>query len=702
MKSHGRKLLAAFAALALLSTINRQLSTAWAQGTAFTYQGQLQNNGALANGNFDLKFTLFKTNINGTAVAGPVTNSDVGISNGLFTVTIDFGGAVWNGETNWLEIAVETNGGSPFTKLSPRQQVTPTPYAITAENLGSGGLSGTYGGMVTLNNSSNQFTGAFTGDGSNLTNVNAATLGGLNASNFWQLGGNTPASGSQIVGTLNSQSFDLYAGGVRAMRLVLRTDASGQYSNAPNVIGGSSVNVVKASVVGATVGGGGGMDTNGISYPNQVNADFGTISGGLSNSVSSLATYGYVGGGYQNSAVSFASTVGGGKLNYSSFDYTTVAGGFNNTAGGFSNGGSTVAGGANNSATGDYSAVGGGYSNSVGGVGSFIGGGGYDGTVAAGNFVNANAATIGGGLGNQIPSGSRYAFIGGGASNSASAYFAAVVAGSSNAASAQGAFVGGGGADGVHAPGSLSPNGNRADAGGAVVTGGWGNEAFGLDSTVGGGYENRAGGEYSTVAGGYNNYATGAGSFAAGNNANAGYDGSFAWSDGSAYTTATASDQFVARASGGFFFYTGTGSGGATLAAGTTSWTALSDRNAKKNFQSVDTVAVLNKLAGIPIEQWNYKWEGDTDTPNIGPMAQDFKAAFYPGRDDKGISTLEFDGVELAAIQGLNEKLEAGGQKAEARIQKLEAENAELKEENDSLEKRLGALEQIVLKQKTN
>jgi uncharacterized coiled-coil protein SlyX len=43
--------------------------------------------------------------------------------------------------------------------------------------------------------------------------------------------------------------------------------------------------------------------------------------------------------------------------------------------------------------------------------------------------------------------------------------------------------------------------------------------------------------------------------------------------------------------------------------------------------------------------------------PNIGPMAQDFKAAFYPGRDDKGISTLEFDGVELAAIQGLNQKL---------------------------------------------
>jgi len=72
-------------------------------------------------------------------------------------------------------------------------------------------------------------------------------------------------------------------------------------------------------------------------------------------------------------------------------------------------------------------------------------------------------------------------------------------------------------------------------------------------------------------------------------------------------------------------------------------------------------------------------------------MAQDFKAAFYPGRDDKSISTLEFDGVELAAIQGLNEKVE-----------QLNAENEQLKLKNDSMEKRLQALEQMVLKQKSN
>ena len=75
------------------------------------------------------------------------------------------------------------------------------------------------------------------------------------------------------------------------------------------------------------------------------------------------------------------------------------------------------------------------------------------------------------------------------------------------------------------------------------------------------------------------------------------------------------------------------------------------------------------------MQQWNYKWEKDGDVPDIGPMAQAFKAAFYPGRDDKRITTLEFDGVELAAIQGLNQKLEQKEKEItdlRARLEKLE------------------------------
>jgi len=90
----------------------------------------------------------------------------------------------------------------------------------------------------------------------------------------------------------------------------------------------------------------------------------------------------------------------------------------------------------------------------------------------------------------------------------------------------------------------------------------------------------------------------------------------------------------------------------------------------------------------IVLQTRNYKWEKDSDVPNIVPMAQDFKHAFYPGRNDKGISTLEFDGVELAAIQGLNQKLN----EKDAEIQKLKGKAAEV----DSLAKRLSDLEKVV------
>ena len=109
-----------------------------AQGTAFTYQGQLQNNGSPASGTYNLTFSLFNISSGGSVVAGPVTTNGVIVTNGLFTVLVDFGPGVFTGQTNWLAIGVETNGVSSFTTLNPRQELTPTPYAIlanTASNL---------------------------------------------------------------------------------------------------------------------------------------------------------------------------------------------------------------------------------------------------------------------------------------------------------------------------------------------------------------------------------------------------------------------------------------------------------------------------------------------------------------------------------------------------------------------------------------
>lgn len=102
----------------------------------------------------------------------------------------------------------------------------------------------------------------------------------------------------------------------------------------------------------------------------------------------------------------------------------------------------------------------------------------------------------------------------------------------------------------------------------------------------------------------------------------------------------------------------------------------------------MDTGAVLAKVAALPIQSWAYK--NSPETRHIGPVAQDFHAAFqFNGEDDKHISTVDADGVALAAIQGLNEKVESGRQKAERRMAILQAENTELKQ-------RLVALERLV------
>jgi hypothetical protein len=114
-----------------------------------------------------------------------------------------------------------------------------------------------------------------------------------------------------------------------------------------------------------------------------------------------------------------------------------------------------------------------------------------------------------------------------------------------------------------------------------------------------------------------------------------------------------------------------------------------SDRNAKEHFQSLDPQSVLAKVAALPVTEWNYKTDGDA-VQHIGPVAQDFHSAFgLDGKDDKHISVVDEGGVALAAIQGLNKKLEDSSQK-------LELENSALKRQNKSLEKRLDDLEQIV------
>src|SRR5882672_2282502 len=138
------------ALLFLLSTLNPQLST-WAQGTAFTYQGRLADGSNPANGSYDLTFALFSVSSGAGQVGSTVTNAATVVSNGVFTVTLDFG-ANFPGPDRWLEIGARTNGGA-FITLSPRQQLRSTPYAVTAAGVASGGIT-----------SSMLASGAVTGD----------------------------------------------------------------------------------------------------------------------------------------------------------------------------------------------------------------------------------------------------------------------------------------------------------------------------------------------------------------------------------------------------------------------------------------------------------------------------------------------------------------------------------------------------------
>lgn len=113
--------------LAVLSPLS-----AVSQGTAFNYQGHLNVSNSPANGTYQMQFTLYPSNSGGSSTFGPVTNTAVAVTNGIFTTTIDFGLNAFTGNASWLDIAVRTNLPASFTELTPRQQILPVPYAIFA------------------------------------------------------------------------------------------------------------------------------------------------------------------------------------------------------------------------------------------------------------------------------------------------------------------------------------------------------------------------------------------------------------------------------------------------------------------------------------------------------------------------------------------------------------------------------------------
>jgi hypothetical protein len=519
MKIKTTPLVTALALLAL-STLNPQLSTCRAQGTAFTYQGRLNGGGSPLNGLYDFRFKLFADPLGNTQVGANYFSTNIPVAGGLFVTTIDFGAGLFNGSNYWLEVDVRTNNPpntANYTQLTPFQALTPTPYAVfanTASNVSGTISAAQINGVVANVNlpssptvSGTVTAGFFAGNGANVTNVNAAALNGLNATNFWRLGGNAVAPG-QFLGSTNNLPVELWANGSRAFRLEPNP------GGAPNVIGGSPVNYVAGGVTGATIAGGG---QNGST--NRITGSGGFVGGGFNNAVSNFN--GVVSGGANNTVAGNASGIGSGSENDVEGDHSVIASGQANLI----------------QANADHSVIGGGGNNLI--VGSYLLS--VYATIGGGQFniiaTNSNYSSIGGGYGNTNNSG--YATIGGGYANNVSGLYATLGGGQNNANYANSGTIGGG----------LN---NQVSGIYSTISGGNANSVSGPLGSIGGGANNQASGTYATVPGGIQNIAGGSASFAAGSQAQATNQGAFVWADsqGSPFAS-TANNQFLVRAQGG-------------------------------------------------------------------------------------------------------------------------------------------------------
>jgi len=443
--------------------------------------------------------------------------------------------------------------------------------------------------------------------------------------------------------------------------------ASGAYA----VVGGGSYN--RATGLYATVGGGyfntapGSFTSIAGGYGNTASGALGSIGGGELNRLT--GPNGVVAGGRVNSVAGTAASVGGGYANSATDIYAVVAGGANNRATG---GSSAIGGGSANRASGYRSVVGGGAFNTASDLSAAVGGGvantaaGTYSTVAGGQFNStvSQYSTVGGGRFNTVLAGLGYGAIAGGQSNTTDQHWSSVGGGSTNLATGVGSRVGGG----------------------------FDNQATGYYATVAGGRLNTAAGNFSAILGGANNNALAAYSFAGGRDAIAGHKGAFVWGDSSPGTKhSVEADSFNVYARGGSRFFTdANGTVGVGVAPGSGSWSTLSDRNMKDEVTPVDSADVLARVLALPIATWRYKTQDGVR--HMGPMAQDFHAAFGLGVNEKLIDQVDPDGVALAAIQGLAARVA----EKDAAIEELRREkDAELAEQRAQLNAVHGELAEL-------
>jgi len=522
-----RKLLAC---LALVSGLLGGLNLASAQGTAFTYQGNLTDNGNPAGGNYDLTFSLFTAGSGGSQVGVTLTNAAVGVTNGLFTTTLDFGSGVFEGGALWVQIGVRTNGNGVFNALNPRQPVTPTPYAITAGDVSSGNTN---------------IARLYTPDTSQpASGVPVVTSGFVTAATVTSGGSgyNTPptvavndatgsgatvvaiVSGGSVTGLEVQNAGKNYSAAATLTIGAPPSNASQTFLGTNFFTGVNTLDNPANSFVGSFAGNGAGLSN--------VNANAWTLTG---NSGASPANGNFV-GTTDNQPLELR--VNGARA--LRLEPNT-------------NGAPNVLGGSANNRV------------AAGVAGGFIGGGGatnYLGTSFLGtaftNELSADFGVIGGGGENLIQSNALFSTLSGGGGNTIQT-------------SAQYSTIGGGLFNTIQ---------NSAFA--AVIGGGQQNtiETFANDSAIGGGSENEIANDvkFAVIPGGFGNACDADYTFAAGRQAFAVDQGAFVWADSqSTPFSSTAPDQFLIRAEGGVGIGTGSPQAPLHVVGGTNQTVAIVD-----------------------------------------------------------------------------------------------------------------------------
>jgi hypothetical protein len=690
---------------------------AFSQGTAFSYAGQLQNNGSPANGTYTMTFTLFASDANGVAVAGPVTNGMVGVTNGLFTVLIDFGPGAFASQANWLQIGVAASGVSTFTTLNPRQQLTPTPYAIYAETSSNVSSSGNFSaGTVTITGDLNLPSMSVSPDiiysGSALLLYGASDgnfFTGSNAGNLTMTGTNNTANGALSLYYNTSGSFNTAIGFAALQHNLTGSDNTAigrdalydNTSGSKNTASGLEALGNNTSGLNNTADGVGALYSN-TTGSNNTAAGLGALAlndSGSDNTANGLQALLYNTIGSYDTAMGFDAlfnnvigsnntAVGYGALysNEASSDNTGIGyaalynnvSGTNNTAiGSYALWNSTddnalVAIGygalANDDALGGDTTDGNGHNTAIGFEALQLDTSGNANTAIGYNTLSQNTT----GQGNTA-SGDRVLLSNtSGSTNTANGVDSLLLNTSGNYNTAVG-YAG--------LQDNTIGSENTAIGVGALMdsTDGSENTANGVGAlnTLASGSYNTADGAWALqyLTAGENNIALG---YAAGYMITSGDDnieiGNYGDSD----------DSGVIRIGT-------TGVQSATYLTGTVYADGVeltSDRNAKENFTAVNPREVLARVASLPVTEWNYKTD-KKDVQHIGPMAQDFHAAFQLNADEKHISVVDEGGVALAAIQGLNQKVDERDQSLR---QELNEKNAEIQD----LKARLDKLEQLV------